>query len=52
MYADLKAVTEYFGEEFAAADGSRVLRTVRDFAALFDKGMADIKVGGWGGWDG
>ncbi len=36
---------------FAPADGTRLLRTVRDFVLLFEKGMADIKVGGWG-WDG
>ncbi|KAL4437056.1 hypothetical protein ABPG75_004195 [Micractinium tetrahymenae] len=43
MYDDLKAVTEYFGEEFAPADATRLLRTVRDFVVLFEKGMADIK---------
>lgn len=44
MYSELREVTEYFGEEFAPADASRLLRTVRDFVVLFEKGMADIKV--------
>ena len=47
MYGDLKKVTEYFGEEFAPADAIRLLRTVRDFVVLFERGLADIKVGGW-----
>ncbi|PSC67234.1 formin 6 [Micractinium conductrix] len=43
MYGDLKKVTEYFGEEFAPADAIRLLRTVRDFVVLFERGLADIK---------
>lgn len=49
MYDDLQAVTEYFGEDFAPADATRLLRTVRDFVVLFEKGMADIKVRRRGG---
>ena len=49
MYEELRGVTEYFGEEYAAADATRVLRIVRDFVLLFEKGMADIKVRGAGG---
>ncbi len=45
MYEDLQGVTEYFGEDFAPSDATRLLRTVRDFVVLFEKGMADIKVG-------
>ena len=44
MYEDLREVTEYFGEEYAPADATRLLRTVRDFVLLFEKGMADIRV--------
>jgi hypothetical protein len=59
MYEELRGVTEYFGEEYAPADANRVLRVVRDFVLLFEKGLADIKVGecvcvcvGWGGGGG
>ena len=45
MYEELCEATEYFGEEYAPADATRVLRTVRDFVVLFEKGLADIRVG-------
>ncbi|EFN59313.1 hypothetical protein CHLNCDRAFT_137684 [Chlorella variabilis] len=43
MYEELCEATEYFGEEYAPADATRVLRTVRDFVVLFEKGLADIR---------
>ena len=44
MYEELRGAAEYFGEDWAPADASRLLRTLRDFGVLFDKGVADIKV--------
>ena len=44
MYTELLAVTEYFGEDYALADPTRILRTVRDFVVLFDKAVDDIEV--------
>ena len=46
MHTELAALAEYFGEEHAPADPTRVLRTVRDFVVLFDRALADIEVGG------
>ena len=43
MYASMKEVTAYCGEDFDANDPSRILRVVRDFMKLFEKAMADIK---------
>ena len=43
MLGDLQSVTDYFGEEFAPADPTRIIRTVRDFVTLFEKALADIK---------
>lgn len=43
-YNSLKRVTAYFGEDWQESDPSRVLRVVRDFMNLFDKGMAEIEV--------
>ena len=43
MYESMKAITAYCGEEFEAADPSRILRVVRDFVKLFEKALADIK---------
>ena len=40
--ADLKATCEYFGEEFAATDPVRVVRTVRDFMLLLEKAVSDL----------
>ena len=45
MLGDLQIVTDYFGEEFAPADPTRIMRTVRDFLTLFEKALADIKAG-------
>ena len=44
VYESMKAITAYCGEEFEAADPSRILRVVRDFVKLFEKALADIKV--------
>ena len=41
MHTELAALAEY-----APADPTRVLRTVRDFVVLFDRALADIEVGG------
>jgi len=46
MYAELQELTEYYGEDFAQADPTRIMRTVRDFVQLFEKVLRDIKV--WG----
>ena len=43
VYASMKEVTAYCGEDFDANDPSRILRVVRDFMKLFEKAMADIK---------
>ena len=45
MHAELAGLAEYFGEEHAPADPTRVLRTVRDFVLLFDRSLAEIEVG-------
>lgn len=44
VYDSMKAITAYCGEDFEAADPSRILRVVRDFVKLFEKALADIKV--------
>lgn len=60
MYSELQAVTEYYGEDYAPADPTRIMRVVRDFVGLFEKVLRDIKVGsgdrtqhkGWAGCSG
>lgn len=44
MYAGMKGLTAYFGEDWDAGDPSRVLRIVRDFMNLFDKAHREIEV--------
>ena len=44
MYAGMKSLTAYFGEDWDAGDPSRVLRVVRDFVNLFDKAHREIEV--------
>jgi formin 2 len=43
LFEDLKATSEYFGEAYVPADPARVVRTVRDFVALFERALADIQ---------
>ena len=44
VYAGMKSLTAYFGEDWDAGDPSRVLRVVRDFVNLFDKAHREIEV--------
>ena len=44
VYDGMKSLTAYFGEDWDAADPSRVLRVVRDFVNLFNKAHGEIEV--------
>ena len=44
MYASMKSLTAFFGEDWDANDPSRVLRIVRNFMNLFNKAHQEIEV--------
>ena len=44
VQAALRAVAVYCGEDWDENDPSRTLRIVRDFLALFDRVLLDIRV--------
>ena len=44
VYADLKSLAEYFGEDYTSSDPTRILRTVRDFMRLYHRAISDIEV--------
>lgn len=44
MHAEMKQVSEYFGELHEAGDPARVLRVIRNFMPVFDKTLEEVKV--------
>ena len=46
MNADMKEVSEYFGELHEAGDPSKMLRVISNFLTVFDATLDEIKVCG------
>ena len=44
VHAEMKQVSEYFGELHEAGDPARVLRVIRNFMPVFDKTLEEVKV--------
>lgn len=43
VHAEMKRVSEYFGELHEAGDPARVLRVIRNFMPVFDKTLEEVK---------
>ena len=44
VQSDMKSVSEYFGELHEVSDPVKVLRVIRNFMPVFEKGVDDLKV--------
>ena len=42
--AALQSVTQYYGEDFAEQEPTRMLRTIHEFTLLYNKVLIDIEV--------